>query len=364
LLGTIIVANAPKVSILLPSLNQRQFLEPRIESLLNQSFSDWEAIVLDSYSSDGSWEYFQSIASKDSRFRLHRIPAEGVYAALNRGLELVRGEFLYVATCDDTMSPEFLTTMLKALELCPEAGIAACDLLLINRDGNELSAPDLAGHLSRNGIRTLLKAGMVRSALLGQKQRSINYRPPPHDCLLHFSGRSVYFSLTQLLVRASLARQAGPFETTVGSIADFDWVLRLTNCNGSVHVPEKLATWRFHGDQLSVRRDRSRTAATKTMCIRILPAVYQRHYPLLSANDCSTLLLPCKHRVAPFILRFTVWMETAFRLMWMFLEQPRAMVRTIRATRFRIPTVRHSLVPMVLQRMRCVPEPLNGISNR
>src|SRR5262249_47880344 len=136
---------APKVSILLPCLNARRFLEPRIKSLLTQTCSDWEAIVLDSHSSDGSWEFFQSVASQDLRFQLRQIPEEGLYAALNRGLELVSGEFLHIATCDDTMSPRFLDAMLCALEQCPEAGIAACDLTLINEHGAQLSAADLVG---------------------------------------------------------------------------------------------------------------------------------------------------------------------------------------------------------------------------
>jgi glycosyltransferase involved in cell wall biosynthesis len=55
------MADTPKVSILLPSFNARKFLEPRIESLLNQTITDWEAIVLDSQSNDGSWEFFQSM---------------------------------------------------------------------------------------------------------------------------------------------------------------------------------------------------------------------------------------------------------------------------------------------------------------
>src|SRR5438128_3962160 len=110
--------NILKVSILLPSLNNREFLEPRIDSLLNQTFSDWEAIVLDSYSTDGSWEFFKSIASNDSRFRLHQVPREGLYAALNRGIKLATGEFLHIATCDDAMLPDFLATLLEAFTIC------------------------------------------------------------------------------------------------------------------------------------------------------------------------------------------------------------------------------------------------------
>jgi glycosyltransferase involved in cell wall biosynthesis len=115
--------STPKISILLPCLNARPFLNERIESILTQTFSDWEAIVLDSYSTDGSWEFFTSIASTDPRFRLYQVPQDGLYAALNRGMELARGEFLHIATCDDTMAPEFLTEMLKACAQYPEAGI-------------------------------------------------------------------------------------------------------------------------------------------------------------------------------------------------------------------------------------------------
>src|SRR5438105_14528934 len=141
------MGSAPKVSLLLPSLNARRFLEPRVDSLLKQTFADWEAIVLDSQSTDGSWEFFQSVAENDSRFRLYQVPREGLYAALNRGLDLATGEFLHIAPCDDTMAPEFLAEMIDVLDRCPNAGIAVCDCFFINQDGDELRALDMAGRL-------------------------------------------------------------------------------------------------------------------------------------------------------------------------------------------------------------------------
>src|ERR1700687_5328396 len=255
--------NTPKVSILLPSLNVREFLERRIDSLLKQTFSDWEAIVLDSQSTDGTWELFKSIADTDSRVRLNQIPREGLYAALNRGLDLATGEFLHIATADDAMAPEFLREMLHALARYAEAGIAACDVLLIDRNGNELSSKALVGRLSRRAAKNLLSLENVRTAFPGETEQDINYRSVPHDCLLHFDGRSVYLSLNQLVVRTALARTAGPFETTVGSVGDFNWLLRLTSSTGSVHVPKKLAMWRYHGNQLSLRPDLSRATSKR-----------------------------------------------------------------------------------------------------
>src|SRR5256885_5430721 len=289
---------APKISILLPCLNTRPYLEPRIDSLLAQVYSDWEAIVLDSGSTDGSWEFFKSIASADPRFRLHQIPREGVYAALNRGMQLATGELLHFATCDDTMAPEFLTRMVETLGQCPDAGIAVCDVMLINRNGNALSAQDLAGHLSRGAIKRLLAHGNVGSAFPGEElQQETNYRSAPHDCVMHFFGRSVYFSLTQLVVRTSLANAAGLFSTTVGSVADFGWLLRLTNLTGTVHLPQKLAMWRFHGDQLSIRRDPTRRPAMRTLCESALPEIYECHQDRLTRGDCAMLLLICRSRL-------------------------------------------------------------------
>jgi glycosyltransferase involved in cell wall biosynthesis len=340
-----------RVSVLLPSLNQREFLEPRIESLLKQTFVDWETIVLDSHSNDGSWEFFQSVARRDPRFQLHQIPCEGLYAAINRGLELATGEFFHVATADDTMAPEFLAQMLNALSRCPDAAIAACDALFIDSDSQKLSSenPELRRTLSPNGIRELLELSTVRTVFLGEKQDRFNYRPVPHDCLLHFSGRSVYYSLTQILVRTESARAIGPFRTDIGSVADFDWLLRATNRFGTVHLSDKLAAWRFHGNQLSIYRDPGR-GSVQSMCERILPEICARHKLSLTRNDRAALLLPIKTRLCgSTIKRIYYWFESLFRLVRMLAERPGPTWWALRRTGFRFGTRRHTLLPMIFE---------------
>lgn len=347
--------NAQKVSILLPSFNQRQFLKPRIDSLLNQTFTDWDAIVLDSHSTDGTWEFFESVAARDPRFHLHQIPREGLYAALNRGFELAAGEFIHIATADDSMVPEFLAEMLDAFARFPEAGIAACDVRFVNRAGNDLSLEDLLPYLKNRAARNLLRLDRVRAAFPDEPPHQTNYRPAPHDCLLHFDGRSVYFSLNQLLIRTNAARAAGPFQTNIGSVADFDWLLRLTSTNGTVHVPKKLASWRFHGDQLSLKRDESRATARRAAAERTLREI---GYPdLLSENDRSALLLPLKANST--WSRILGWLESFFRLSSMVVARPFATLRALVRTKFRFGTRRHTLLPMVfLGARRLKPETL------
>ena len=211
---------------------------------------------------------------------------------------------------DDTMEPDFLAQMIEALGRCPNAGVAVCDCLFINQNGHELRAEDMSPRLSKRQIRNLLRSGTVRTSLPDVSQPRINYRPPPHDCLLHFTGRSVYFSLTQLLVRTESAKAAGLFETKVGSAADFGWLVRLTSLTGTVHLPERLATWRFHGDQLSLQRDNSRLAAMSRMCQDILPALRQRYPGLLTDRDCELLLLPFRKALARSLIgRLGYWLQ-------------------------------------------------------
>ncbi len=95
----------PLVSICLPNLNTRPFLEERMETILAQTFADWELIVCDSHSEDGSWEFFQKFAG-DPRIRLHQVPPRRDLRRLERMPEARAGTpYCYIATSDDTAKP-------------------------------------------------------------------------------------------------------------------------------------------------------------------------------------------------------------------------------------------------------------------
>ena len=68
------MAQTPRVSICLPNLNNRPFLDERLDTIFRQSFSDWELVIFDNDSQDGAWELFQEIAARDDRVRLQRAP--------------------------------------------------------------------------------------------------------------------------------------------------------------------------------------------------------------------------------------------------------------------------------------------------
>jgi glycosyltransferase involved in cell wall biosynthesis len=221
-----------KVSILLPNLDNRPYLEERIRTIMVQTFRDWELIIVDNYSTDGAWEFFQEWAKKDSRIHISQAPRKGMYANWNNCLRLAKGEYIYIATSDDSMSPDALEKMVKALEENPDCDLAHCKLRIIDQ-GNNTSIQKFWDNFF-----------IVRyfGALIDQK----HIRKAPHDGVLHFSGLTVYTSITQLLIRASLFARIGLFLEDYGSIADYEWEMRATLVANTVHIPEYLATWRLH----------------------------------------------------------------------------------------------------------------------
>ncbi|MCK5057130.1 MAG: glycosyltransferase, partial [Candidatus Aminicenantes bacterium] len=227
--------STPKVSILLPNLNNRPYLEERLLTIAEQTFSDWELIIVDNYSDDGAYEYFQSQAKKDSRIKLSQVPRAGMYANWNNCIRLAKGEYVYIATSDDTMTPDFLQVMVEALDRYPECALAHCKLKIIDEKGD--NSPDLDWDR------------FYCTAYFGDKIDQKHIRFAPHDGLLHCAVGTVYTSITQLLIRRSIFDKIGLFLTDYGSTADFEWDMRASLIADTIHIPRYLATWRVHRDQ-------------------------------------------------------------------------------------------------------------------
>src|SRR5215831_11586586 len=89
------------VTVLMPVYNGATYLEAAIESIRRQTYSDFEFIVVDDGSTDGSSEALQRIARQDSRIRIISGTHEGTAAARNRGLALARGTVIVCMDADD-----------------------------------------------------------------------------------------------------------------------------------------------------------------------------------------------------------------------------------------------------------------------
>lgn len=224
----------PKVSILLPNLNTCKYLPARFESIFSQTLSDWELIVVDSYSDDGAWELIQTHAENEPRMKISQAP-RGMYASLNNCIQLARGKYIYIATSDDTMMPNCLEEMVTALDANPQCDLAHCCLTIIDEHGKPIEP----NPWNRYGP----------FLYYGERMQEMHIRQAPLDGVLHCFLFTVYTSLTQLLIRRSLFGKIGMFSTSYGSIADFGWGMKASLVSNTIHIPKYLASWRRHPDQ-------------------------------------------------------------------------------------------------------------------
>ena len=113
--------SSPLVSILLPVRNGGHYLQHAVESLLEQSFRDFELILVDDNSTDGA---ISALPFRDKRIRVFHNTGRGIVQALNTGAENAQGEFLARMDADDICLPHRLLSQLDYLEQNPHVGIA------------------------------------------------------------------------------------------------------------------------------------------------------------------------------------------------------------------------------------------------
>lgn len=226
----------PLISICLPNLNNRSYLDERLECILAQTHTNWELVVSDNYSDDGAWELFQDLAARDGRVLIEQAPRKGMYANWNNCIRRARGDYIYIATSDDTMAPACLERLVATLEARPECGVAHCSLEII--DGASKAVPPAYAW-----------ENFPFQEYFGTWMHERHVRKAPHDGILHLAYFTVYTSITQLLTRRRVFVDLGDFRTDCGSYADFEWGMRVGLRENVAHVPEKLATWRLHAQQ-------------------------------------------------------------------------------------------------------------------
>jgi len=106
----------PVVSVIIPSYNLGKYLPETLDSVLAQTFTDWECIVVDDCSPDGSAAIVEEYHSRDSRFKLIRQPVNmGVSAARNTGMETASGSYILFLDADDLILPDYMADAVKAL---------------------------------------------------------------------------------------------------------------------------------------------------------------------------------------------------------------------------------------------------------
>lgn len=129
----------PKVSVLMSVYNGSRYLRESIDSILNQTFSDLEFIIIDDCSTDDSRDIISEYAEKDQRIVLITNPKNiGLTKSLNKGLKIAKGEYVARQDADDISLPNRLAKQVSLLDKQLEVALVSCEIEYINSEGHTI----------------------------------------------------------------------------------------------------------------------------------------------------------------------------------------------------------------------------------
>lgn len=127
----------PKLSVIIPIYNASEYLASSINSVLHQTFTDYELLLIDDGSTDDSAEICKSFASQDNRIIFVHQDNQGVSCARNKGIELAKGEWITFIDSDDWIESDYFETLVNAIP-SSYCEIICSGLIKHHRDGNLL----------------------------------------------------------------------------------------------------------------------------------------------------------------------------------------------------------------------------------
>lgn len=171
---------APRVSVIMPNLNGGKYIGNAIESILNQTFTDLELIVVDNGSSDESCSRIVEYAGRDSRIKFIVCKSKGGSQALNSGIAEAHGEYLARMDSDDVCNPERIAKQVSVLDNHTIFGLCYTDGWVMDEDGTRtgsIRSRDIIGtcpDFDRGDVfRLLLKTDFIIGASIMVKRGAL-----------------------------------------------------------------------------------------------------------------------------------------------------------------------------------------------
>ena len=127
--------SAGKVSVIIPTFNRAYCLPTALGSLQQQSYPDWEAVVVDDGSTDGTAALLEKLGHEDPRIRYHYQSNAGVSAARNAGLRLSSGAYVGFLDSDDAWEPWKVAAQVACFAALPEVGMVWTDMNAVDAQG-------------------------------------------------------------------------------------------------------------------------------------------------------------------------------------------------------------------------------------
>ncbi|MDW5287878.1 glycosyltransferase [Formosa sp. PL04] len=130
------IVNAPKVSVILPNYNYEQFLPQRIESILNQTYTNFELLILDDCSTDNSKAVIDHFKDKRISVYYNEINTGSPFPQWDKGIQLSKGKYIWIAEADDYCSETMLEKLLEKAE-ASKSDVCFAESKIVNAHGEE-----------------------------------------------------------------------------------------------------------------------------------------------------------------------------------------------------------------------------------
>lgn len=224
----------PAASVLLPVYNADRHVEAAVESVLRQSFTDFELLLLNDGSTDDSAARLARFAARDGRCRLHSWPNRGLIATLNEGIRLAAADIVIRMDADDICYPRRFERQVAYLRAHPECVALGSRVMLIDAEGETIAE-----------MKTDCSHQAIDAAHLAGKGGAI---PHPASAM-----------------RRQALLEVGGYRPEYRHAEDIDLFLRLAEVGQLANLPEVLLAYRQHADSIGYRhaqgqRDSARRA--------------------------------------------------------------------------------------------------------
>ena len=257
------------VSIVLPVYNGERFMKESIDSVLGQSFSDWELIIVDDCSTDNTYEIAKSYADKDSRITvIHNETNKKLPASLNIGFASANGKYFTWTSDDNVAKPNWLSVLVRCLDENPGVDMVSADMDYIDENGNLFFNP--------------------------RHKRSI-------DALPYISNVGAAF-----MYRRAIAEKIGEYDVSAFCAEDYDYWCRIALAGNLMYIPDNIYMYRIQSNSLTAQYDKK----IKEKVARVQKK-YQndfiKKFDLNYYNRMKLEYLSYGHKYKPFFVLFDIY---------------------------------------------------------
>jgi glycosyltransferase involved in cell wall biosynthesis len=228
-----------QISVCVPTYNGEKFLRECLDGIEAQTFGDFEVLVVDDVSSDGTLDIINEYARRDRRFRVFRNAQNlGLVGNWNRCLELAEGEWIKFVFQDDTIERRCLEKLIARSH--STIALTACSRSFIYENLDPESQASLEAFLEKHSLAALFPEGGYVSAArfcrAALERPAVNFIGEPTAVMFHRSARERF----------------GVFNADFVQLCDFEYWARIACHEGLNIVPEVLAGFRIHRDSKSI----------------------------------------------------------------------------------------------------------------